>query len=224
MTVLNTNQIMLPDINPPTIISLCWPWSTSLLSSLTYLPVILSVFFFLQVLAFSVLNFRFLLWFAPHLPCFGLNEPFSMQQSLTTLFIICTHTFFHSLWCYLYYLLYHTFQCVNCYCLNNFLIQLFVHVIVLLFSCPVMSDSWPHGWQHAGPPCLSPSARVCPSSWHQWCCPVISSSDALLSFCPQPFPASGTFPMSLSLHQMTKIPVLQLQLHSFQWIFRVFLP
>lgn len=61
-----------------------------------------------------------LLWFAPHLLCFCLNEPFSMQQSLTTLAIICTHTFFHSLWYYLYYLLYHTFQCVNYYCLNNF--------------------------------------------------------------------------------------------------------
>ena len=29
----------------------------------------------------------------------------------------------------------------------------------------------------------------------QWCCPVISSSDALFSFCPWSFPASGNFPM-----------------------------
>lgn len=36
-----------------------WPWSTSLLSSLTSLPVILGVFFFLQFLAFSVLKFHF---------------------------------------------------------------------------------------------------------------------------------------------------------------------
>ena len=95
---------------------------------------------------------------------------------------------------------------------------------MLLFSCPVVSDSWPHGWQHARPPCLSPSARVYPSSWHQWCCPVISTSDALLSFCPQPFPASWTFPMSLCLDQTTKILALQLQLHSFQWMSRADLP
>ena len=44
----------------------------------------------------------------------------------------------------------------------------------------------------------SPSPRVCPSSCslHQWCRPAISSSDALFSFCPQSFPASGNFPMS----------------------------
>ena len=33
---------------------------------------------------------------------------------------------------------------------------------------------------------------------HWWCCLAISFSDALFSFCPQSFPASGTFPMSLS--------------------------
>ena len=55
--------------------------------------------------------------------------------------------------------------------------------MLLLFSHPVLSDS------------LSPH---CPSSCplHQWCHPAISSSDTLLSFCPQSFPASGNFPMS----------------------------
>ena len=70
---------------------------------------------------------------------------------------------------------------------------------LLFFSLPVMSDSlWPHRLQHARPPCPSPSPRVCPSSCslHQWCRPAISSSDALFSFCPQSFPASGTFPIS----------------------------
>ena len=63
--------------------------------------------------------------------------------------------------------------------------------------CPVMSNSLrPHGLQHTRPPCPSPSARVCASSLHWWCHPAISSSDALFSFCPQSFPASGTFPMS----------------------------
>ena len=71
--------------------------------------------------------------------------------------------------------------------------------LLLLFSHPVVSDSSrPHGLQHVRPPCPSPSPRVCPSScsFHQWCCQTISSSDALLSFCPQCFPASGTYPMS----------------------------
>ena len=69
-------------------------------------------------------------------------------------------------------------------------------IVLVLFSCPVMSDSlWSHGLQHA---CPSPSPGVCPSSYslHWWCCPAISSSDTLFSFCPQFFPASGTFPMS----------------------------
>ena len=46
------------------------------------------------------------------------------------------------------------------------------------------------------PPCPSPSPRVCSCSLHQWCCPAISSSDALFSICLQTFPASETFLMS----------------------------
>ena len=72
-------------------------------------------------------------------------------------------------------------------------------MLLLLFSCPVVSNSLrPHGLQHTRPPSPSPSPRVCPSSCplHQWCHPAISSSDTLLSFCPQSFPASGTFTMS----------------------------
>ena len=60
--------------------------------------------------------------------------------------------------------------------------------VPLLFSCPVMSSSLqPHGLQHAGPSCPSPSPRVCPGSCslHQWCHPSILSSDTLFSFCPQ---------------------------------------
>ena len=71
--------------------------------------------------------------------------------------------------------------------------------VLLLFSSPVMSNSlWPHGLQHTRPPCPSPSPEVCPSSCplHWWCHPAISFSDALFSFCPQSFPASGSFPMS----------------------------
>ena len=62
-----------------------------------------------------------------------------------------------------------------------------------------MSDSpWPHEPQHARPPCPSPTPGVhpnsCASSW--WCHPAISSSVIPFSFCPQSFPASGSFPMS----------------------------
>ena len=72
-------------------------------------------------------------------------------------------------------------------------------LLLLVFSCPVMSDSLPpHGLHHARPPCPTPSPEVCLSSCplHQWCYPAISSSDTLFSFCPQSFPALGTFLMS----------------------------
>ena len=50
---------------------------------------------------------------------------------------------------------------------------------LLLFSCQGMSDSlWPHGLQHARPPCPTPSPRMYPSSCplNQWCSAAISSS------------------------------------------------
>ena len=67
------------------------------------------------------------------------------------------------------------------------------------FSHSVMSDSlWPHGPQHARPPCPSPTPRVysnsCPSS--RWCHPTISSSVIPFSSHPQSFPASESFLMS----------------------------
>ena len=65
----------------------------------------------------------------------------------------------------------------------------------MLFSCPVMCDSLqPHELQDARCSCLSPSPEICPSSCLLH--PAISSSDALFSFCPRSFPASGTSPMS----------------------------
>ena len=67
------------------------------------------------------------------------------------------------------------------------------------FGHSVMSDSLrPHELQHARPSCPSPTPRVhpnpCPLS--QWCHPTISASVIPFSFCPQSFPASGSFPMS----------------------------
>ena len=69
--------------------------------------------------------------------------------------------------------------------------------VLLLFCLPVMSDSL-LPLQLARPLCPSLFPWVCLSSCslHQWCHPAISSSVTLFSFCPQSFPASGTFPMS----------------------------
>ena len=69
----------------------------------------------------------------------------------------------------------------------------------LLFSHSVMSDSlWPHGLQHARPPCPSPTTGVysnsCPLS--HWCHPTISTSVVPFSSHLQSFPASGSFQMS----------------------------
>ena len=57
-----------------------------------------------------------------------------------------------------------------------------VLIYIVFFSRTVMFDSlWPHGLQHARPPCPSPSPKACSSSGplHRWC-----------------HPASRTFPMS----------------------------
>ena len=67
------------------------------------------------------------------------------------------------------------------------------------FSRSVMSDSlWPHGLQHARPPCPSPApgacSNSCPSS--QRCHPTISSSVIPFFSCLQSFLASGSFLMS----------------------------
>ena len=67
------------------------------------------------------------------------------------------------------------------------------------FSRSVVSHSlWPHGLQHARPPCPLPTPRACsnscPSSW--WCHPTTSSSVIPFSSCPQSFPGSGSFQMS----------------------------
>ena len=66
------------------------------------------------------------------------------------------------------------------------------------FSHSVVADClWPHGLQHARPPCPSPTPGVysntCPLSW--WCHSTISSSVFPFS-CLQSFSASGSFQMS----------------------------
>ena len=67
------------------------------------------------------------------------------------------------------------------------------------FNCSFASNSlWPHGLQHARPPCPSPTPGVysnsCPLS--QWYHPTILSSVIPFSSCLPSFPASGSFPRS----------------------------
>ena len=64
------------------------------------------------------------------------------------------------------------------------------------FSCSVVSNSlWPHGLQHARPPCPSPTPRVysnsCPLS--QWYHPTISPSVVPLLLLPSIFPSIRVF-------------------------------
>ena len=76
-----------------------------------------------------------------------------------------------------------------------------LYFLLLFFSHPVVSDSlWPHGLQHARPPCPSPPhslpkfmsiASVMPLA--------ISSSDALFSFCPSIFPSIRDFSNELAV-------------------------
>ena len=79
------------------------------------------------------------------------------------------------------------------------------HTPSYIFALLVVVQSLSRVWLFATPwiaaclPSLSSlSPRVCPSSCslHRWCCPAISSFDALFSFCPWSFLASETFPMS----------------------------
>ena len=63
-----------------------------------------------------------------------------------------------------------------------------------------MSDSlWSHEAQHTRLPCPTVSPRVCPNSCplSQWWHPTISSSVSPFCSCPQSFPTSGSFPVSL---------------------------
>ena len=71
--------------------------------------------------------------------------------------------------------------------------------ISVQFSHSVVSNSLrPHESQHARPPCPSPTPGHHSDSrpLSQWCHPAISSSVIPFSSCPQPLPASESFPMS----------------------------
>ena len=89
-------------------------------------------------------------------------------------------------------------KCIILFLINSWWIRWSIFKVSVQFSHSVMSDSlWPHGLQHARPPCLSPTpglySNSCPLS--QWCHPTISSSVIHFSQL-QCFPASGSFQMS----------------------------
>ena len=83
---------------------------------------------------------------------------------------------------------------------------------------------WSHDCnpKHARLPCSSLSSWICSNlcPLNRWCHPTISSSVAHFSSCPQPFPASGFFPVNWLFASGGQILELQLQHQSFQWIFR----
>ena len=91
------------------------------------------------------------------------------------------------------------------------------------FSRSVVSDFlWPHGLQHAKPPCPSPTPGVhsnsCPLSW--WCPPPISSSVVPFSSRLQSCPELGSSQMTQFFASGSQSIKFQLQHQSFQWIFR----
>ena len=68
--------------------------------------------------------------------------------------------------------------------------------VVQLLSCVQLLQ--PHGLQHTRRPCPSLPPRDCSDSYwlSRRCHRTVSSSVTLFSFCPQSFPASGSFPVS----------------------------
>ena len=81
-------------------------------------------------------------------------------------------------------------------------VPVFPTLSLVQFRHSVMSDSlWPHGLQHARPPCLSPTRRVysksCPLS--RWCHQTILSSVIPFCSCLQSFPSTRVFSNQLTL-------------------------
>ena len=86
--------------------------------------------------------------------------------------------------------------------LLTFLSLLKRHIVVQSRRSVVSSSLWPHGLQHATPPCPSPIpgafSNSCPLSW--WCHPTISSSAVPFSSHLQSIPASGFFSNESAFH------------------------
>ena len=84
---------------------------------------------------------------------------------------------------------------------------------------------WPHGLQHAGLPCPSPTPGAHSNYVHQ----VGDASHHLIFCCPLLLPSVFSkirvfSNKSAPMHQVAKVLEFQLQHQSFQWIFRVDFP
>ena len=81
------------------------------------------------------------------------------------------------------------------------------------FSSVMPDFSWPHGPQHARPPCPSPLLGVysnsCPLS--RWCHPTISPSVIPFSSCFNLCQHQGLFKWVSSSHQLARVLEFQLQ-------------
>ena len=80
---------------------------------------------------------------------------------------------------------------------------------------------WPHGLQHARPPCPSPTPEPTQTHVH-WINDAIQPSHPLSSPsppAPNPSQHQGLFQWVSSSHQVAKVLELQFQHQSFQWIF-----
>ena len=86
---------------------------------------------------------------------------------------------------------------LNSWVIPDGLINIFIPLLIDLLTFSQFS-SVAQSSQHARPPCPSPTPRVHPNSCasSQWCHPAILSSVVPVFSCPQPLPASESFPMS----------------------------
>ena len=86
----------------------------------------------------------------------------------------------------------------NCVCSQTIMVIKIIVVVVVVQSLShvqLFATMWTATCQ-ASLSFTSPGACSNSCPWSQWCHPTISSSVVPLSSCLQPFPASGTFPMS----------------------------
>ena len=77
-------------------------------------------------------------------------------------------------------------------------LKFMLYIYIYVSSVQSLSRVRPHEWQHARPPCPSPTPGVHSNSGpsSRWCHPAISSSVVFFSSCPQSLPASEPFQIS----------------------------
>ena len=111
----------------------------------------------------------------------------------------------------------------QCHCPHEFTFQ---QRAVIQSPSRVQLFATPWTAAHQASLSLTISRSSCPSSHplHQWCHQAISSYDALFSFCPQSFPASVTFPMSLLFLRGDQNTGASASVSVLQWIFQGWFP